>query len=370
MINPDYIYSINPSVDVYKIGDDILEFYFISSRRRVTLKVTPSVIDTLHSFNGLSSVSEICTHNFIDLSTDVIAFLNYLLKEKIIYCNTTLDQDKSILSNKDIKRYDRQLSYFDSVFEKKSYEIQKQLQSETILILGIGAVGSAIAIQLVMCGVRNIIIVDKDNVTPDSLQRHFAFKHSDIGRPKVEALRDYLVSVDSKLNCEIYNEIVDYDTSLEVYMEKSNFVINTLDEPYIGITSLKIGRICYEKKIPMYVAGGFDAHLMSTGELIIPDRTPCVDCYTSYFSESLKGWQPQYNLAALQDEGIINNRFEVGGISSMSLFSSSYAVMAMLNYFATETESSFGRGELLFDKLEINYLNINKNPNCIICGSK
>jgi len=368
MINPNYVYSINPSVDVYKIGEDIIEFYFINSRRRVTLKVTLSVTEIIQSLNDKDTISEICANNSVSLSTDVFEFLNYLLKEKIIFCITTLDKEKGILSISDVGRYDRQLNYFDSVFERPSYEIQKELQNQKILILGVGAIGSGIAIQLVMSGIRNLILVDKDYITSDSVQRHYGFKSSDIGRPKVDALKDYLMSIDSELICENYNEVVDYNTSLDYWLNKSSFVINTLDEPYIGITSLKVGRACYEKKIPMFVAGGFDAHLMSTGELIIPDKTPCVDCYTSYFSESLKDWQPHYNLAAIPDKEIINNRFEVGGLSSMSLFSVSYAAMTILNYFATGTASLFGRGELLFDKLEINYLNITKNPNCIICG--
>ena len=29
----------------------------------------------------------------------------------------------------------------------------------------------------------------------------------------------------------------------------------------------------------MYVAGGFDAHSISTGEMIVPHVTSCIDCY-------------------------------------------------------------------------------------------
>ena len=36
---------------------------------------------------------------------------------------------------------------------------------------------------------------------------------------------------------------------------------------------------CVKYKIAHYIAGGFDAHLASTGELIIPYVTPCVECY-------------------------------------------------------------------------------------------
>ena len=73
-----------------------------------------------------------------------------------------------------------------------------------------------------------------------------------------------------------------------------DLVINGCDEPYIGHTSLKIGRFLQKKNIPMYVMGGFDAHLMSSGELVFSPYTPCIDCCQQTFQKALTNWKPTY----------------------------------------------------------------------------
>jgi molybdopterin-synthase adenylyltransferase len=368
MIEAQQVYAINPAVDVYKIGDDTLEFYFITTRRRVTLEVSPSVVTLINAIDGETSLSSLCASVDIPLKEEVLAFIHYLLKEKILFEPHKADVEKKLLAEQDLVRYERQLNYFDSSFPDSSYHIQKRLQEDVFLVLGVGAIGAGIALQLVMSGVRNLILIDKDRVSKDTVERHFTFKISDIGRPKVEALADYLKEIDNKVLCTTYYQLVDFDTPLDAWLKKATFVVNTMDEPYLGITSLKVGRACLEKRLPLYVAGGFDAHLMSTGELIVPRVTPCVDCYTSFLTETLKDWQPKYNMNAITEQEYRDNIFEVGGLASMSLFSISYAVIVILNYIATgDALYSRGRGDLLFDELHIHYLNISKNPNCDVC---
>lgn len=74
----------------------------------------------------------------------------------------------------------------------------------------------------------------------------------------------------------------------EIIPESAGFVINTADEPYIGHISIKLGRYLWGKGISMYVAGGFDAHLMSTGDFFVPGESVCVDCCSGHFTSALK----------------------------------------------------------------------------------
>ncbi len=78
------------------------------------------------------------------------------------------------------------------------------------------------------------------------------------------------------------------DSKISDLIKPHDFVVNTLDEPYIGYTAAKVSRACIQYRIPHYIAGGFDAHLASTGELIIPFVTLCVECYASHFKQTLK----------------------------------------------------------------------------------
>ena len=137
-----------------------------------------------------------------------------------------------------------------------------------------------------------------------------------------------------------------------------------MDEPYIGYTASKISRVCVKQNLPHFIAGGFDAHLASTGELIVPYLTPCVECYSGYFKEKLKDWKPKKHP--------VKTRYvEIGGLASMSLFSVSYAVIEILKYIAglVDTNEEYKvRGELLFQDLNLTYLNVKKNIECPICG--
>lgn len=375
MVKPSHrnnaIYAINPAVDVYIIGDNVLEFYFINNRRRVTMQVSSQVVALVASIDGKSGIDDLCKTLNIDEHDNVQGLVDYLVSQTILVLPAEQEKEKSMLAPIDIDRYDRQISFFTSLYTQSGYLAQQSIQQQCVLLFGVGAVGSGIAMQLAMSGVRHFILVDKDIITPDSLERHYFFRKDDIGRGKCEALADYLNRIDDQVICELHTMVVDYDTDLSSWIERSTFVVNTLDEPYIGFTSMKIGRACYAMRKPLYVAGGFDAHLMSTGELIVPDETPCVDCYTSFFQKNLQNWKPHYNIHAVSESHQANEQFEVGGLASMSLFSVSYAVIIILSYMVTgNPHYSQGRGELLFDQLHIDYLNVTKNPHCHVCGNQ
>jgi molybdopterin/thiamine biosynthesis adenylyltransferase len=187
-----------------------------------------------------------------------------------------------------------------------------------------------------------------------------------IGKKKTYALKCEL----EKLNpdvivCEI-DESMKPKTDIESIIAGADFVVNTLDEPYIGYTSSKISRICVKHDIPHYIAGGFDAHLASTGELIIPYVTPCVECYAKHFKTVLKDWKPSKHP--------VQTRYtEIGGLSCMSLFSASYACIEIIKHIAglVEMNSDYKiRGEFLFTDMSLTYLNVEKNPDCPVCGGK
>lgn len=365
------IYNINPVVDVYVIDNCQIDFFFITTRKRISMNVSPLVVDFISKIDGKTSIRLLCKElNISNNNSQLQQFIEYLLQKKILIL--ICEHDDPCLCEYDLKRYDRQLNYLSSYENISPYESQKKIQDKCFVIFGVGAIGSGIAIQLVMSGARNIILIDKDCLQAKDIQRHFYLKTEDIGNPKVDALKMYLKDIDSKLNCKTIKQVIDYDSDISSIIPDNSFVINTLDEPYIGYTSLKIGRECFSRNIPLYVAGGFDAHLMSTGELIVPHLTPCVDCYISYFTQSLQNWKPKYNVEALDVQKTNGNEiFEVGGLSSMSLFAVSYAMIVILNYIVTENSAyTKGRGELLFDTMEIKYLNVPKNLQCNVCGEK
>lgn len=62
---------------------------------------------------------------------------------------------------------------------------------ERITIIGAGAIGSFTALQLSKLGFSQITVIDDDSVSEENMNAQF-YRTSDIGRPKVEALREMI----------------------------------------------------------------------------------------------------------------------------------------------------------------------------------
>ena len=60
------------------------------------------------------------------------------------------------------------------------------------MIIGVGGVGSHVANMLARSGVHHLIIVDFDQVTLSSLNRHACAVRDDVGLPKVQCLKIFL----------------------------------------------------------------------------------------------------------------------------------------------------------------------------------
>ena len=74
---------------------------------------------------------------------------------------------------------------------------------------------------------------------------------------KTDILANYLKTHKStKFKTKIFHEKLLPQTDLNNWItDDVDLVINGCDEPYIGHTSLKIGRFLQKKNIPMYVMG-------------------------------------------------------------------------------------------------------------------
>ena len=83
----------------------------------------------------------------------------------------------------------------------KSYEFfQPEKDDAKIHIVGCGSVGSTLAENLARCGVKNMVLWDFDTVEAHNIVNQM-FRQQDVGKPKVEALKDIL--------CDINPEIAD-----------------------------------------------------------------------------------------------------------------------------------------------------------------
>ncbi|MCJ1309918.1 hypothetical protein MMC25_003579 [Agyrium rufum] len=82
-----------------------------------------------------------------------------------------------------------------------------KLRSSFIIVIGLGGVGSHCTSALLRSGVSRIRIVDFDQVTLSSLNRHAVATLGDVGTPKVQCVRKRLEAVVPWVQWECFNEL-------------------------------------------------------------------------------------------------------------------------------------------------------------------
>ena len=91
-------------------------------------------------------------------------------------------------------------------------EAQAKLQNSLVAIVGLGALGTVSANLLCRAGVGHLVLVDRDLVELDNLQRQVLFDEGDISKPKAIRVAEKLRKINSEIKIESYFENLDQDT--------------------------------------------------------------------------------------------------------------------------------------------------------------
>ncbi|MHA1828511.1 MAG: HesA/MoeB/ThiF family protein [Candidatus Heimdallarchaeaceae archaeon] len=158
------------------------------------------------------------------------------------------------------------------------YEVDWEVLFEkTLLIIGIGGVGSLVAEILTRCGVGKIILIDLDYVEAVNLNRLF-YKNEHIGQTKVEAAKEILSTVNPNVKIlPIFEDIcnTNFETKFEQLIKESDLIFSCLDNLparlYINEKSVKLNR-------PYIDTGATRSGLGGYVHLVVPRKTACYAC--------------------------------------------------------------------------------------------
>lgn len=107
-------------------------------------------------------------------------------------------------------------------------EGQRRLAEASVLVVGVGGLGSPAAFYLTGAGVGRLGLADPDRVSESNLQRQTLYTESQIGRPKTEAARERLSALCSQTRFTCYDEGLTAENAREV-IEGYDLVVDCCD---------------------------------------------------------------------------------------------------------------------------------------------
>ncbi|MBR4110241.1 MAG: tRNA threonylcarbamoyladenosine dehydratase [Clostridia bacterium] len=103
------------------------------------------------------------------------------------------------------------------------------LKSKTVLIFGIGGVGSYVAESLARCGIDTLILVDSDVVSLSNINRQIIALHSTVGKAKVEVMKERILDINPNANVICYQEFVSPENVDKFLTNEVDYVIDAID---------------------------------------------------------------------------------------------------------------------------------------------
>jgi len=248
------------------------------------------------------------------------------------------------LSDEELLRYSRQI-----LLAQIDIDGQLRLQQSSVLIVGLGGLGSPVALYLAAAGIGCMHLADFDRVDLSNLQRQIVHDSTSIGELKVQSAAKRLLQINPELELHLHEAALDGD-SLDAAVTAVDLVLDCSDN---FSTREAVNAACVAAGKPL-VSG---AAIRLEGQLSVFDprraESPCYHCLYGHGSEAE---------LTCSEAGVVGPL--VGLVGSLQ-------ALEALKLLAGFGEPLVGR-LLLIDALTTRFreLRVKRDPACSVCGVK
>ncbi|WP_165980692.1 ThiF family adenylyltransferase [Macrococcus carouselicus] len=242
-----------------------------------------------------------------------------------------------------MSRYERQIRC--GAFGQKGQQLMEQA---TFLVIGAGALGSAVSEQLTRAGAGRLVICDMDIVEVSNLHRQSCYTEADAADHllKVIALKNHLQNINGDSEIFTHTEEVT-SLNIEALIRRYTPTI-VIDGTDAFSTRFLINEACHKHQIPWV----YGACLGTKGTVLGIDHSgPCLKCLL------------------LEDQSTGQDCSIAGILPPAAHLSASMQVAEIMNYMAT---GQFSQQLITFDTQTMRFQQTKadrlKNPACETCG--
>lgn len=246
------------------------------------------------------------------------------------------------MNDDQLLRYSRQIMLPD-------FDIagQECLLQASVLVIGVGGLGSPVALYLAAAGVGHMILVDHDVVDLSNLQRQVIHQEASLGDPKVASAAATIAALNPATNVTTINHKLD-EAALATAVAQADLVVDCTDNFQIRYA---INDACWTARVPL-VSG---AAIRWEGQIAVFDPRDCNSpCYRCLYAEG--------------DDAALNCS-ENGVIAPLVGIVGACQAMEAIKVLANIGENLTGY-VLYFDgkRMEWRRLKLPKSPACTTCA--
>lgn len=248
-----------------------------------------------------------------------------------------------MLSDEELLRYSRQI-----LLPQIDVDGQLRLKAARVLIVGVGGLGSPVALYLAAAGVGELHLADFDSVDLTNLQRQIIHDSHGVGQLKVDSAMARLAALNPQVRLVPHRVALDVDSLAEA-VAAVDLVLDCTDN--FG-TREAVNAACVAARKPL-VSG---AAIRLEGQLSVfdprRDDSPCYHCLYGHGSEAE---------LTCSEAGVVGPL--VGLVGSLQ-------ALEALKLLAGFGEPLVGR-LLLVDALggRFRELRVKRDPGCSVCGN-
>ncbi|MBI3247590.1 MAG: HesA/MoeB/ThiF family protein [Deltaproteobacteria bacterium] len=146
------------------------------------------------------------------------------------------------------------------------------IRAGRVLVVGVGGLGSPVALALAQAGVGTIGLIDPDVVELSNLQRQILHHTPDLGRPKVVSAREKLIRIDPAIEVAVYHGRL-HAGNLATLFHTYDFVIDATD----GVATkflINDGAVLLKKPFSYGGIVQFAGQTLT----VLPGKTACLRC--------------------------------------------------------------------------------------------
>ena len=246
------------------------------------------------------------------------------------------------LSKNELKRYSRHL-----LLSEVGVKGQQKLKNASVLVVGLGGLGSPLAMYLAASGVGTLGLVDFDTVDVSNLQRQIIHGISDVGQPKIDSATNTLKEINPEINIIHHKVALTSSNALEI--------IKNYDVVADGTDNFQTRYLVNDACVILGKTNVYGSIYRFEGQVSVfaTKNGPCYRCLYPNPPEA----------------GTIPSCAEAGVLGVLPGLIGTVQATEVVKLILEKGTPLIGR-LLLYDALEMRFteIKLKKNPDCPVCG--